>query len=80
MSAQSIVRMNLPQDICTSDPTTVTIGYNESSSAVIFTAQATLGHSERIFLPDGQSCYPYGCSYRRSSFSLSITMINVNHL
>lgn len=64
MSAQSIVRMNLPQDICTSDPTTVTIGYNESSSAVIFTAQATLGHSERIFLPDGQSCYPYGCSYR----------------
>lgn len=61
---QSIVQMNMPHDICTSPPTTVTIGYNETNTAVIFTAQATLGHSERIFLPDGQSCAPNGCSYR----------------
>lgn len=64
ISAQSIVHMNLAHDICAPTPTTVVIGYNENSTAVIFTAQATLGHSERIFLPDGQSCYPYGCSYR----------------
>lgn len=56
--------MNLPYDICTSSPTTVTIGYNPSNTAVIFTPQATLGHSDRIFLPDGQSCPPHGCSYR----------------
>lgn len=84
VSAQSIVRMNLPHDICTSTPTTVTIGYNESSTAVIFTAQATLGHSERIFLPDGQPCEPHGCSYRSpvtfDAFAPNATISSVNDI
>ena len=83
-AAQSIVRMNLAHDICASTPTIVTIGYNQANTAVIFTPQATLGHSERIFLPDGQPCEPYGCSYRSpvtfNAFEQGATISSVNDI
>lgn len=81
---QSIVQMNMPGDICVSRPTTVTIGYNDTNTAVIFTAQATLGHSERIFLPDGRSCAPYGCAYRSpvvfDAFAQNARITSVNDI
>lgn len=54
----------MPPDVCESTSATISIGYHDTSTAVICRPQTTLGHSERIFLPDGISCGENGCSYR----------------
>lgn len=62
--AQCFSGINMPPDVCVSSSTTVSIGYQDTSTAVICRPQTTLGHSDRIFLPDGISCGENGCSYR----------------
>ena len=62
--AQCFSEIHMPSDVCPATVTTVTIGYADTNTAVICRPQTTLGHSERIFLPDGISCGEDGCSYR----------------
>ena len=64
MDAQSLVRFDVPTSICTGSSQTVTFGYLRTHNVVIGDEGSTLGHSERIFLPDGVPCGTMGCSYQ----------------
>ncbi len=50
--------------MCAGSTRMVTFGYQSSRNIVIGQETTTLGHSERIFLPDGEPCGSMGCSYR----------------
>ena len=59
---QRVVRFNMPKSMCEGDSLLITIGYDTSNSIVV-ASETSLGHSDRIFLPDGISCGEMGCSY-----------------
>lgn len=63
---QSITRFSVPTSMCAGDSTIVSFGYDFSynHNVVVGLEESTLGHSERIFLPDGVPCGNLGCSYR----------------
>ncbi len=61
---QSIVSFSVPTSMCVGTQEMVTFGYQDTHNVVIDYEQATLGHSDRIFLPDGVPCGTLGCSYR----------------
>ena len=63
-AGQTFTSINFPSDLCAGADTTVSFGYNSAFNIVVDTGHATLGHSDRIFLPDGQPCGTLGCSYR----------------
>ncbi|MBR1550001.1 MAG: gliding motility-associated C-terminal domain-containing protein [Bacteroidales bacterium] len=64
VAAQEIVSFAVPTSVCSNDTTTVSFGYRESHNIVIEQSHASLGHSEQVFLPDGQPCGTLDCSYR----------------
>lgn len=59
---QHVIRFNMPKSMCEGDSLLITIGYDTSNSIVV-ASETSLGHSDRIFLPDGISCGEMGCSY-----------------
>lgn len=56
--------------ICSGDTMPVTIGRQSNSTVTLNFPNASMSRSERIFLPDGMSCPPYG-TYYRSFFPFS---------
>ena len=86
-AAQEIVRLNIPTDLCVGADTTaslnVSFGINDTHSVVLQSRETSLGHSERIFLPDGVPCNGR-CTYRSpvtfNSFSPGATVTSVNDI
>jgi len=64
LRSQTLVSFNVPTSMCSGSSQTVTFGYSAHHNVVIGEEGSTLGHSERIFLPDGVPCGSMGCSYR----------------
>lgn len=62
--AQEITRFNVPASVCAGDSAQVSFGFQETHNIVIKHGDASMGHSEEVFLPDGQSCGAQGCSYQ----------------
>ena len=61
---QVVIRtLNLERDMCAGTSQEVTFGARQTNTVVVGRQEATLGHSERIFLPDGVEC-DGSCSYR----------------
>lgn len=59
----TIDALRLPSDVCAGDVTEVRMGYGRTNEVVVGRKEASLGHSDRIFLPDGAMC-DGSCSYR----------------
>ncbi len=86
-AAQQIVDLNLPTDVCAGTDLTASInvsfGLHDTHSVVIQSQETTLGHSERIFLPDGLACGGR-CTYRSpvtfTSFTPGATVTSVNDI
>ena len=55
--------LNMPTDRCANNDLEVSFGYRMTNTVVVGRQEATLGHSEQIFLPDGVEC-DGSCSYR----------------
>lgn len=66
LHAQTYISVNMPKDVCVGTSTLITIGFSDTCTTVIGVAPTTLGHNDRVFLPDGVECDLYGCSYRSS--------------
>lgn len=68
LTAQNLASLRMPSDVCAGTTTVVSIGHSDTCTMIINTPQTTLGHSERIFLPDGVACTDASgntsCSYR----------------
>ena len=63
LNAQEYVHVNFPDHLCAGTIDTLTFGFNSSNDISLVLRHATLGQSERIFLPDGEPC-DGSCSYR----------------
>lgn len=59
----SINALHLQRDMCVGESQKVTFGARNTNTVVVGRQEATLGHSEQIFLPDGVEC-DGSCSYR----------------
>ena len=83
-AGQEIVNFSVPTQMCNGDSATVSFGYQDSRSIVVEQRQSALGHSERIFLPDGVSCGSMGCSYQSvvtfSDFAPGSIVTSVNNI
>lgn len=81
---QTLERFSVPTSMCAGSSQTVTFGYSPFRNIVISEHHNTLGHSERIFLPDGVPCGTMGCSYRShvvfSSFAPGATITSVQDI
>ena len=64
LCGQTLVRFDVPSSMCVGSQETVSFGYDSIRNIVVGIQQTTMGHSERIFLPDGVACGDMGCSYR----------------
>lgn len=65
VDGQKLVRFSPPSNLCAGTADTVRFGFNLDFDVVVRLAETTLGHSERIFLPDGTRCGdPPSCAYR----------------
>lgn len=53
-------------ELCAGDTFLFTVGHQSTSNIHIGEMETTLSLADTIFLPDGVSCDPYGCSYRSS--------------
>lgn len=51
-------------NICIGNSYNLSVGYLDTSTIVLGAGETTLSLTDTIFLPDGISCDPYGCSYR----------------
>ena len=84
LMGQEIVAFNVPTHLCAGDTATVDFGYNTDHNIVIEQAQSSMGHSEVVFLPDGEECGSRGCSYRSpvtfSDFSEGATISSANDI
>lgn len=71
-------------DICAGNMAYLTVGYHDTSTVQISHGTSTLAMAETIFLPDGVSCPPYGCSYRSpvtfTDFAPGSVIQNVNDI
>ncbi|MBP5340878.1 MAG: gliding motility-associated C-terminal domain-containing protein [Bacteroidales bacterium] len=63
MKGQRIIELHLERNQCAGSEQTVTFGLRRTNTVVVSNQNATLGHSEQIFLPDGVECNG-SCSYR----------------
>lgn len=63
MCQVNITALHLQRDMCAGGSQTVTFGARNVNTVVVGRQEATLGHSEQIFLPDGVEC-DGSCSYR----------------
>lgn len=83
-AAQRIVAFNVPTSVCSSDTARVSFGYQSTRSIVIQQSHASMGHSETVFLPDGQPCGSMGCSYQSpvtfTDFAAGSTITSVNDI
>ena len=55
--------INIPE-MCAGNSTTVTLGTDATCNVTFVTHETILALHDTVFLPDGVSCDPYGCSYR----------------
>ena len=62
--AQVFTRFNVPTHLCAGTRDTLTFGFRQQNDVVIDVPIATLSHPGMAFLPDGEECGDYGCSYR----------------
>ncbi|MBR1765960.1 MAG: gliding motility-associated C-terminal domain-containing protein [Bacteroidales bacterium] len=60
---QELVSFNVPHEMCAGTTVEVSFGYSSTNNVVVRPYQASMGHSEQIFLPDGQNCGSSGCAY-----------------
>lgn len=60
---QQIVSFHVPESVCAGAEARISFGEQDTHNVVIYTTRASLGHSERTFLPDGVPCGG-NCSYR----------------
>ncbi|MBR4135871.1 MAG: gliding motility-associated C-terminal domain-containing protein [Bacteroidales bacterium] len=51
-------------EMCAGNNYSMTIGYSNTATVQLAHGVSSLALAETIFLPDGVSCPPYGCSYR----------------
>ena len=58
-----LAALRLPTDLCAGSDLTVGFGYNQDKAVLIARQEATLGHSDQVFLPDGEICNG-SCAYR----------------
>ena len=79
----SIKTLNLQRDMCAGSQQTVTFGMRNVNTVVVRQQEATLGHSELVFLPDGVEC-DGSCSYRSpvtfTAFDDGATITSVNDI
>ena len=79
----TIDALHLERDMCARRNQTVTFGARSVNTVVVGRMQATLGHSEQIFLPDGVEC-DGSCSYRSpvtfTAFSDGATISSVEDI
>ena len=59
-----IQSLNMSEEICAGDTLPVSIGVSPQSALVFIESTASEGESQKIFLPDGMYCSPYGTYYR----------------
>ena len=74
----------MTDELCAGDTLSVSIGVSQSSN-LVFTANAAIqSGSQKIFIPDGISCAPYGTLYRSialfNQFVPGSTMSSVNDI
>ena len=50
--------------MCAGNVYTFSIGHQNSANIIIGNMETTLSMTDTVFLPDGVSCQPYGCSYQ----------------
>ena len=83
-ASQEIVSFHVPTSVCNSDTARVSFGYLSTRSIVIEQSHASLGHSEQVYLPDGQPCGTTSCSYRSpvtfTDFAAGATITSVNDI
>lgn len=74
---------NMP-DLCAGSTYSMNIDFDESASVALHRGNSSLAVADTIFLPDGISCEPYGCSYRSpvtfSDFMPNATIQSVNDI
>ncbi len=59
-----IVSINIVQDVCAGDTLNISIGYRTTDNILLSQPESSHHETEKIFLPDGMSCLPYGTYYR----------------
>ena len=83
MCQVTIDALHLPAEQCSGKDMTVTFGYRHTNTVVVGQQASTLGHSERIFLPDGVECGG-SCSYRSpvtfTAFATDATITSVENI
>lgn len=63
--SQGIATLHFPSYLCEGGGMLVSFGYDDTNSVVVVPpAEASLGHGDLIFLPDGEPCGTMGCSYQ----------------
>ncbi|MBO7492340.1 MAG: gliding motility-associated C-terminal domain-containing protein [Bacteroidales bacterium] len=71
-------------EMCAGNTYQMSVGYGNSTTIQLEHVATTLTLAETIFLPDGVSCPPYGCSYRSpltfTGFASSSTIQSVNDI
>lgn len=79
-----ILSLNMADELCAGDTLPVSIGISPQSVLQIAENGASQGESQKIFLPDGRSCPPYGDVYRSyanfNQFVPGATMTDVNDI
>lgn len=79
-----IQTVNVVTEACAGDTLPISIGTVTGSDMVISANAAVQGGSQKIFIPDGISCAPYGTYYRSianfNQFLPGATMTNVNDI
>ena len=79
-----IQSLNMAEAICVGDTLPVSIGISPQSVLMYVENTASIGESQKIFLPDGMSCAPYGNVYRSyanfTHFRPGATMTDVNDI
>ena len=78
------IDFSIPHALCPGDSTSVSVGLSAFANVHVYLGQNLLSESNRIFLPDGVSCSPYGCSYRSelefTDFNDNAQITNVNDI
>ncbi|MBO4489056.1 MAG: gliding motility-associated C-terminal domain-containing protein [Bacteroidales bacterium] len=73
-----------PFNMCAGGSYALTLGYSNNVTIEFAHGTSTLSIAETIFLPDGVSCPPYGCSYRSpltfTDFTPGSTIQSVNDI
>lgn len=54
----------IPSSLCPGDSANIWVGFGHDAPVRVNLGQNVLSEAERIFLPDGVYCPPFGCAYR----------------